>query len=155
MRARDHCTAYLASARFWRVPQVGAEVRSGLGEDADDAELVEQLIRRRAGLGFFDFGALLVGVIERRVPLLKPARTRRDAALAATPPPSTLVHARSPAEVRTAVHVARDVLVEVVTRVRASHGAECLDARQRHDLRRFARAARAAKRALSAGDPKN
>ena len=135
--------------------QVGAEVRSGLGEDADDAELVEQLIRRRAGLGFFDFGALLVGVIERRVPLLKPARTRRDAALAATPPPSTLVHARSPAEVRTAVHVARDVLVEVITLVRASRGTEFLDARQRHELRRFARAARAAKCALSAGDQKD
>ena len=132
-----------------RAAQVGDEVRAGLGDDADDAELVEQLIRRRAGLGLFEYGALLVGVIDRRLPLLRPARTRAAAAATPDTPPSALVSAREPAEVRTAVHVAREVLVEVVALVRAAHDAESLDARQRRELRRFARAARAAKRALS------
>ena len=51
-----------------RLAPVLADIKHGLGEEADDASLCESLLERRVGMGLGGLCDLLEGVIERRMP---------------------------------------------------------------------------------------
>lgn len=59
-------TAHNAHWALARIEQVLADVKRGLGEDADDVELCEQLVERRVGMSLCGYCELLEGVLSRR-----------------------------------------------------------------------------------------
>ena len=61
-------TAHNAEWALRRLRETLDDLRGGLGEDADDLELLEGLVERRCGLGMFGWAELLEGVLRRRTP---------------------------------------------------------------------------------------